>query len=109
MSQMSFSDAEYAGKRKKTRREVFLCEMEQVVPWKALLDLISPHYPVAGRGLRPYRPSSSPDLQRVAFCGGTRRTTGAVARGSYRADGGARSSRSCSPSVHQRRDALCRQ
>ena len=30
MSQMSFSDAEYAGRRKKTRREVFLEEMEQV-------------------------------------------------------------------------------
>ncbi len=54
MSQISFSDAEYAGKRKKTRREVFLEEMEQVVPWKALLDLILPHYPVAGRGRRPY-------------------------------------------------------
>ena len=37
MSQMSFSDAEYAGKRKKTRREVFLDEMEQVVPWKVML------------------------------------------------------------------------
>ncbi len=30
MSQISFSDAEYAGKRKKTRREVFLQEMELV-------------------------------------------------------------------------------
>ena len=54
MSQMSFSDAEYAGKRKKTRREVFLDEMEQVVPWKVMLGLIEPHYPVAGRGRRPY-------------------------------------------------------
>jgi IS5 family transposase len=54
MSQMSFSDAEYAGKRKKTRREVFLEEMEQVVPWKVMLGLIAPHYPVAGRGRRPY-------------------------------------------------------
>ena len=54
MSQISFSDAEYAGKRKKTRREVFLEEMELVVPWKALLKLIEPHYPVAGRGRRPY-------------------------------------------------------
>jgi IS5 family transposase len=54
MDQMSFSDAEYAGKRKKTRREVFLEEMELVVPWKALLGLIEPHYPVAGRGRRPY-------------------------------------------------------
>jgi transposase, IS5 family len=54
MSQISFSDAEYAGKRKKTRREVFLEEMEVVVPWKVLLKLIEPHYPVAGRGRRPY-------------------------------------------------------
>jgi IS5 family transposase len=54
MSQISFADAEYAGKRKKTRRELFLEEMEQVVPWKVLLRIIEPHYPVAGRGRRPY-------------------------------------------------------
>jgi IS5 family transposase len=54
MSQISFADAEYAGKRKKTRRELFLEEMEQVVPWKVLLKIIEPHYPVAGRGRRPY-------------------------------------------------------
>ena len=54
MSQISFADAEYAGKRKKTRREVFLEEMEVVVPWKVLLKIIEPHYPVAGRGRRPY-------------------------------------------------------
>jgi hypothetical protein len=50
MSQISFADAEYAGKRKKTRREVFLEEMELVVPWKVLLKIIEPHYTVAGRG-----------------------------------------------------------
>ncbi|KAB2872054.1 MAG: IS5 family transposase, partial [Burkholderiaceae bacterium] len=54
MGQISFSDAEHAGKRKKTRREVLLDEMEPVVPWKALLGLVEPHYPVAGRGRRPY-------------------------------------------------------
>jgi len=54
MSQLTFGDAEYAGKRKKTRREVFLEEMEQVVPWKSLLNLIEPFYPVAGRGRHPY-------------------------------------------------------
>ena len=32
MSQISFADAEYAGKHKKTQREVFLQEMELVVP-----------------------------------------------------------------------------
>jgi transposase, IS5 family len=51
---MSFGDAENAGKRKKTRREVFLEEMDQVVPWKSLLNLIEPCYPVAGRGRHPY-------------------------------------------------------
>ena len=54
MSQMSFGDAEYAGKRKKTRREVFLEEMDQAAPWKSLLGLIQPIYPEAGRGRHPY-------------------------------------------------------
>ncbi|MBO9870846.1 IS5/IS1182 family transposase, partial [Xanthomonas phaseoli pv. dieffenbachiae] len=44
--QLTFGDAEYNGKRKRkrTRREVFLAEMDQVVPWKDLLALIEPHY-----------------------------------------------------------------
>lgn len=54
MTQISFSDAEYGGKRKQTKRERFLQEMEQVVPWKALLTLIEPAYPKAGNGRRPY-------------------------------------------------------
>ena len=54
MTQMTFSDAEYAGKRKQTRREIFLAEMEQVVPWDALLAVIEPVYPKAGKGRRPY-------------------------------------------------------
>ena len=51
---MSFADAEYSGKRKQTRREVFLAEMDQVVPWVALLALIEPLYPKAGNGRAPY-------------------------------------------------------
>ena len=54
MNQISFADAEYVGKRKKTRREIFLDGMELVVPWKAFLKTIAPFYPVAGRGRRPY-------------------------------------------------------
>ena len=38
---------------KKTRREVFLEEMEQVVPWKKLCALIEPHYPKPGNGRPP--------------------------------------------------------
>ena len=54
MTQMSFSDAEYAGKRKQTRRKRFLAEMEQVVPWAGLLELIEPFYSKAGNGRPPY-------------------------------------------------------
>jgi len=36
MKQLSFSDAEYGGKRKRTRREVFLAEMDRAVPWAKL-------------------------------------------------------------------------
>jgi len=54
MIQLSFGDAEYAGKRKRTRREEFLAEMEKVVPWSALEGLIEPHYPKVGGGRRPY-------------------------------------------------------
>lgn len=55
MMQLSFADAEHTGKRKRTRREIFLAEMEQVVPWNALLKLIAPHYPKMGRpGRQPY-------------------------------------------------------
>src|SRR5215831_534837 len=38
---------------KKTRRAMFLEEMEQVVPWGKLCALIEPHYPKAGNGRRP--------------------------------------------------------
>ncbi len=35
---------------KKTRRALFLEEMEQVVPWAELCALIEPVYPKAGQG-----------------------------------------------------------
>jgi len=38
---------------KKTRRAVFLEEMEQVVPWAELRALIEPYYPKAGNGRQP--------------------------------------------------------
>ena len=53
--QLTFGDAEGLGQRKRTRKEIFLAEMEQVVPWQALLALIEPHYPKLGRpGRQPY-------------------------------------------------------
>ena len=38
---------------RKTKRALFLEEMEQVVPWGELCALIEPHYPKAGNGRPP--------------------------------------------------------
>lgn len=58
--QLTFGDAEGLGKRKQTRRQIFLAEMEQVVPWQQLLGLIAPYYPVSRRTDRqPYALSTT--------------------------------------------------
>ena len=54
MDQVTFSDVEYEGKKRKTRREVFLERMDGLIPWKRLEARIEPFYPKAGRGRRPY-------------------------------------------------------
>ncbi|RBI68396.1 IS5 family transposase [Roseovarius sp. TE539] len=46
--QPAFPGLRRAMKKKQTRREKFLSEMEAVVPWSRLLALIKPHYPKAG-------------------------------------------------------------
>jgi IS5 family transposase len=51
--QLSFAQQEYAGKKKTTRRDKFLAEMNQVVPWARLVELIRPHYPTGKRGRPP--------------------------------------------------------
>ena len=51
--QGSFAASEYAHKKKITRREKFLAEMEQVVPWARLVALLQPHYPKGERGRPP--------------------------------------------------------
>lgn len=39
---------------KKTRKREFLEQMEQVVPWAALVELIAPYYPEGGTGRPPF-------------------------------------------------------
>jgi IS5 family transposase len=51
--QTSFSQAEFATKKKTTRREKFLARMEEVIPWAKLLAVIEPHYPQGERGRPP--------------------------------------------------------
>ena len=51
--QSSFSDLEYAAKKKLTRRDRFLAEINAVTPWGALVAELEPFYP---KGKGPGRP-----------------------------------------------------
>jgi IS5 family transposase len=51
--QPSFSQAEFADKKKITRREKFLARMEGIIPWAGLLAVLEPFYPKGERGRPP--------------------------------------------------------
>jgi IS5 family transposase len=53
MKQQSFATTGFERYGKQTRREVFLAEMDQVVPWSVLCALVEPFYPKAGNGRPP--------------------------------------------------------
>jgi len=66
LKQPAFPGLRHAMKKKQTRREKFLAEMEAVVPWTRLLALIEPHYPKARpKGGRP--PMELETMLRVYF------------------------------------------
>jgi IS5 family transposase len=54
MDQLTFSEAEFHHKKRKTRREKFLEQMDELIPWKRLEKKIARHYPKPGNGRRPY-------------------------------------------------------
>ena len=56
MDQLSFASLDFAAKKKRTKRDVFLAEMAAIVPWSKLEVLIEPHYPKLGPqgGRRPF-------------------------------------------------------
>ena len=49
----TFADLEYQGKKRKTRRELFLKRMDALIPWQSLEDRVRPVYPKAGLGRHP--------------------------------------------------------
>ena len=65
MKQTTFASMTYQAKKKRTRREKFLAEMEQVVPWAELVAVIEPHYPKPGKRGRPPMPLQS--MLRIYF------------------------------------------
>ena len=48
MGQLSFTS--FTPKMKNIRAQIFLTEMNQVMPWERLASLIEPFYPKAGKG-----------------------------------------------------------
>ena len=44
MKQISFAQAEHQNKKKVPRRERFLAQMDSVVPWQRLIEVLSPSY-----------------------------------------------------------------
>ena len=65
--QISFSQAEYAKKKKTTRREVFLEKMEHVGPWSRLVEVIEPHYSKSGAHVRGRPPIALERMLRM-YC-----------------------------------------
>jgi IS5 family transposase len=54
MRQQSLADGSFEKYRKKTRKELFLDEMDQIIPWQELTAVIKPFYPEPkGAGRRP--------------------------------------------------------
>jgi IS5 family transposase len=53
MNSLSFASLAYDNKKKKTRREKLLQEMDKVIPWKDVLEIIERYYPKAGNGRQP--------------------------------------------------------
>lgn len=54
MKQPSFASLSFSSKKKKTRKELFLEQMQGCVPWLEFEAVIEPHYPRAGcRGGQP--------------------------------------------------------
>jgi IS5 family transposase len=62
--QRTFAGLAWDNKKKVTRRERFLAEMDAVLPWTELLALIGPHYPRSLRG-RPALPLAT--MLRIYF------------------------------------------
>jgi IS5 family transposase len=53
MKQQTFATGDFERFRKPTRREKFLAEMDSVVPWRQLCEVIEPFYPKTGNGRPP--------------------------------------------------------
>ena len=52
--QYTFTDMEYAARKRATRKDEFLRQMDKMIPWTEWVKMIRPYYPKGERG-RPAR------------------------------------------------------
>ena len=50
MKQQTFSDIEYGGRKRITKRDEFLAIMNEIIPWQEWVNLIAPYYFTNKRG-----------------------------------------------------------
>src|SRR5690554_579852 len=67
MKQISFAQAEHQNKKKVTRRERFLAQMDILVPWQRLIEALSPSYFPNSAGKRGRPPIGLERMLRVYF------------------------------------------
>ncbi len=70
--QRTFAGLAYSDKKKVTRRERFLAEMNTVMPWAELTALIAPHYP------RPHAGAGRPAMPLERCSGSTVCSSGSI-------------------------------
>lgn len=51
--QMSFTEMEYSQRQRTTKRDSFLKEMDELIPWEECVAMIAPYYPSGSRGRPP--------------------------------------------------------
>ena len=51
--QQSFTDVEYANRKRRTKRDEFLEAMEAIIPWEEWVAIVAPYYPDGKRGRPP--------------------------------------------------------
>ncbi|EWG98248.1 hypothetical protein Q427_31675 [Halomonas sp. BC04] len=67
MKQISFAQVEHQNKKKVTRRERFLAQMDAVVPWPRLIEALSPSYFPNSVGKRGHPPIGLERMLRIYF------------------------------------------
>ena len=63
--QTSFTDVEYGNRRRVSRRERFLSQMDAAIPWAVWTGLIAPHYYAERAGKKGRKPKPIETMLRM--------------------------------------------